>query len=153
MVHPRRRAGPARGFTLIEMMVALAIGAILLAVALPAYQDSVRKGRRADAVAALSAVQQAQERYRANVAAYAGAVSDLQGVSSASADGHYTIAISNAGIATYTVTATANSGSAQYNDLACRQLVLQMTGGNIAYRSANSAGQVDSNNANRCWAR
>ena len=37
------------GFTLIEMMVTAAIIAILAAIALPSYQNSVRKSRRADA--------------------------------------------------------------------------------------------------------
>jgi type IV pilus assembly protein PilE len=36
------------GFTLIELMIALAIIAILTAIAYPSYQDSVRKARRAD---------------------------------------------------------------------------------------------------------
>ena len=85
-----------RAFTLFEMLIAMAIAAILLAVALPAYQDSVRRGRRADAVAALSAAQLSQERFRANVASYAGSLSDLQGVSATSPDGHYSIAVTAA---------------------------------------------------------
>ncbi len=41
------------GFTVIELMIAIAIVAILVALALPNYQDSVRKGRRAEAQADL----------------------------------------------------------------------------------------------------
>lgn len=62
------------GFTLIELMIVVAVIAILAAVAVPAYFDSIRKSRRADAIATLSRVQQAQERWRANCPCYAGSL-------------------------------------------------------------------------------
>jgi type IV pilus assembly protein PilE len=39
----------AKGFTLIELMIVVAVVGILAAIAYPSYQDSVRKSRRADA--------------------------------------------------------------------------------------------------------
>lgn len=51
------------GFTLIELMIVVAIIAILAAIAYPSYQESVRKGRRAEARAALAELIQQQERY------------------------------------------------------------------------------------------
>ena len=51
------------GFTLIEVMIVVAIVGILAAVAYPSYIDSVRKGKRAEARAALMNLLQQQERY------------------------------------------------------------------------------------------
>lgn len=52
-----------RGFTLIELMIAVAIVGILAAVAIPSYNDSVRKGKRAEGRAALIELLQQQERH------------------------------------------------------------------------------------------
>ena len=52
-------------------IMAVAVVAILGAVAIPAYQESVRKGRRAEAFRLLAAAQQAQERWRGVNAEYA----------------------------------------------------------------------------------
>ena len=61
-----RLGGPerGRGFTLIELMIVVAIVAILSVIALPSYQNQVRKGRRADAKALmLDITQQLERRY------------------------------------------------------------------------------------------
>jgi len=51
------------GFTLIELMIVLAVLALLAAVAYPSYRDSVLKGKRAQARGALAELLQEQERY------------------------------------------------------------------------------------------
>ncbi len=53
------------GFTMVELMTVLIIAAILAAIALPSYQESVLKARRTEARAALLKTMQQQERYYA----------------------------------------------------------------------------------------
>ena len=60
------------GFTLIELMVVVAVVAILSAIAIPAYQDSVRKARRAQAKADIVEYAGLAERWRTANNTYAG---------------------------------------------------------------------------------
>lgn len=60
------------GFTLIELMIVVAVIGILAAVAYPAYTDSILKGRRAQARAALAELIQQQERYMTQRNCYVG---------------------------------------------------------------------------------
>ncbi len=54
---------PASGFTLIELMIAVAIIGILAAVAIPQYRDYVTRGRLTDGVAGLSTMRAQMERH------------------------------------------------------------------------------------------
>lgn len=143
-----------RGFTLIELMIALVVIGILSAVALPSFLDSIRKGRRSEAFAALSSIQQAQERWRANHASY---TTDLSAsglnLPSSSSAGRYGVAVNAADNTGYTVTATAVTGSSQAADGNCVRLRVRAAGGNIFYGSAAGTGSFDESAGNPCWRR
>lgn len=152
---PRSRAG-SDGFTLVELMIVVIVVGLLAAVAIPSFTDSMRKSRRADAFAAIAAVQQAQERWRSNRASYA-PLSDPDvpanglGISGDSISSYYTLTQSNVTASRYTVVATAKTGKSQADDGNCKILAVRMQEGNIAYGSGAST--IDWTDSNRCWAR
>jgi len=84
----------AKGFTLLEVMVVAAIIAILAAVALPQYRNSVVKGTRSDGIQMLTSIMSSQERYFSNEISYTSDLTDLGYSSSsevASTEGNYKI--------------------------------------------------------------
>jgi len=71
------------GFTLIELMIVVAVIAILAAIAYPAYTNSILKGRRAEARTAIMELMQQQERYMTQRGTYL-AFTNVNGVTSPS---------------------------------------------------------------------
>ena len=60
-----------RGFTLIELMIVVAVVAILAAIAYPSFNEQVRKSRRAEAAAHMGSIKLSIERWRADNPSYA----------------------------------------------------------------------------------
>ena len=152
---PPRRCG--RGFTLIELMITVVVIGILASLAFPSFMGSIRKGRRAEAYAALSALQQAQERWRANNASYAGDLSTAPpaglGLSATTGGGLYAISIANNSATGYEAIATAVSGKGQEHDGSCAKLGVRMAGGNLSYGGVTVSGTLSYSTTHLCWNR
>lgn len=131
------------GFTLIEIMIVVAVIAILAGIAIPSYEGHVRKSKRSDAKTALLALQNAQEKFRGSCRFYAGDIDnanpDFCGASSAlstiefnpaSPEGYYTLSISGGSATAYTATATANAGTSQAADGGCTSITLTVNPAN-----------------------
>lgn len=115
VLSPAPRDGKARrgqiGFTLIELMIALAVAAILVVIAIPQYQSYIRRTACENAKSVLVSAANQMERFRAQNNTYSGAslapytVSPLDG-SAKNTD----IAISASSATSYTLTATPRTG-------------------------------------------
>jgi type IV pilus assembly protein PilE len=116
---------PPAGFTLIEILIVVAVVAILAGVAFPAYQDQIRKARRTDGQSALVGIAMAQERFRANCSRYAGALDPAESgmvcdaadgyvlpLSAESPEGWYALILEDADAARFTAIAAAQGAQA-----------------------------------------
>ena len=145
------------GFSLIELMIVIAIVAILAAVAVPSYQSSVRKTNRQDAREVLLEFASNQEKYRLANSKYAKAsefASELgySGNTFSSSAGKYQVSAVNNFCATtedscYAVQAVAQNG--QDADTPCSTFILLSDG----RRGSKAAGATSwSFGANdNCW--
>lgn len=125
------------GFTLIELMIVVAIVGILASIAYPSYQDSVRKSKRADAITALYAIQLAQEKWRANNAAYTTNLTTappaglgLSASAPSTGTANYAVTITAADATSFSARATASGDQAndKAQGVSCTPLVVDQNG-------------------------
>jgi len=133
-----------RGLTLVELMIVVAVMAIIATIAYPLYTNQVQKSRRADAKVALQTIALAQERYFTINGEYAGALSSLQvstDIQGGNSDqGYYNITLTRTGADNeqFWVDADIDSGQAQARDTGCANFRITHQG-------------VKSGTSNNCW--
>jgi len=113
MIYPPPRS---RGFSLIELMIAVAVIGILASIAIPSYTQYVRASKRAEAAAGILETQRNLERWRLNNPDY-----EDCGCAAADTD-NASFAVSDEGTTTYTITATLS------NDEECAEMTLDQSG-------------------------
>jgi len=140
------------GFTLIELMIVVVIVAILMGVAMPAYQDQVKKTKRGLGKAELLEVTARQEQFFINNRQYAVSLDTLgftnpysidvdgNAVATTAGDRIYTISLVSPTTTAYAVQAAPQLGQA--SDTLCGTLTLSSTG----VKSESGSGSVDD-----CW--
>ncbi len=141
------------GVTLIELMIVVVVVAVLAAIVVPSYQQYTMESKRSDAHAALTTLQNHQERfysenngYAANNVLTTNAPNGLGYTNTNSPNNFYTLSIAvgntNSIDSSYSLTATAQGQ--QLNDSDCRTLTLDSTG---AWTATNSGGSA----SDACW--
>lgn len=131
----------SRGFTLVELMIAVAVAGVLAAVALPSYREYVATARRADGRAGILSLAQAMERWYTERGTYVGATVGSTGIHpNKSSQGYYTLRIVAQDATTFRL--RADPGGAQASD-AC---------GRFTYNQAGARGVASATlTAAECW--
>lgn len=157
---PQYRCAPfkaQKGFTIIELMMVIVVLGVLVGIALPAYQDYVRKSNRSVAKGKLLELSSLQEQYFGDYKVYANTLDLFFGFGEAQAgadtsfnfvdkdddDAIYVFTVATSAVGgvdrmAYTLTATPKAGSIQAADTECASFSLTDTGA----RSATS---------DECW--
>ena len=144
-------AASNRGFTLIELMIAVAVVSILASIAVASYSSQVQKSRRTDARSALLDLAGREEKLFSVANAYSSSLSDLgypAGPSAIVGSGYYQVSVVSpdatqpAGVASYSITAVPVPGGMQASDTTCTSLSVNQLG----VQSSTGTGTVAT-----CW--
>jgi type IV pilus assembly protein PilE len=150
------RARSLSGFTLMDLVAALAIAGLLACVGIPSYRAQVLRSHRSDARAALLALAAAEESFHATCNAYAAILDDTSESSCGASSlkfpanvgaGAYGLTVVTSDTNSWTATATAVAGGPQAMDERCRVLEL----GSAGIRTARGADGAT--NDEECWTR
>ncbi|HXO99759.1 MAG TPA: type IV pilin protein [Luteibacter sp.] len=141
----RRFGTPGKGFTLIELMIVVAVIGVLAMIAFPSYTKYTFRARRGEGQELLLRLANAQERYYATYNKYAQKpIDDLKFATDTSAGGYYKITIEQLDGTTFATgyIATATPQSSQAGD-SCGNLTIDSRGNKSQSGSATANG--------RCW--
>ena len=151
-----RSSRPRGGFSLIELMIVVAIASVLFAIAIPSYISYIRQSRRTEAKTALLDLAAREERYLStNPAAYTNVPGNLgyTAFGIPIGNGYYSLTVcSPAAVAcapnppaapSYSVVATPVAGTSQASDAQCTSFSVDSTGQQFATGTQTAA---------YCWA-
>jgi len=131
-----------RGFTLLEVLIAVVIVGVLASIALPSYQNQIHKTRRSDAKSALVGAAGQMERYFTERGTYATAtLGSASGAvyPSTTQNGYYTLSFSNLAATSYKLKAT--PAGAQVGDQC----------GALTYDDQGNKGITGTAPMDQCW--
>lgn len=131
-----------RGFTFVEILIALVILGILSIIAYPSYMEYVQKSRRTDAQAILSQDQLIMERCYSQNFSYSAACVARPAFPQVTPAGYYTINISNLTATTYTLTATPLGP--QLKDTTCATM-------SVNQANVKTAADSGATSQSECW--
>jgi len=119
----------SRGFTLIELMITIAVVAILAAIVIPSYNAQMRKTRRSDAQTTLLQIAQELERCRSDTNAYNDAAcTDYKTAAVDSSKKYYNVQATVQSALSFTITAKPKTGTPQAADTHCAVFSVDQTG-------------------------
>lgn len=138
----------AAGFTLIEMMCAVALTGVISSIAYPTYKKVIHKARRSDAQIALMQLQMSEERYRSEHSSY-GSLVEL-GSAASTPSGQYTLTIASPSETGFRAQAVASG--VQASDTTCHYMQITVDGLNVSYLSGSDASLSNTAATNKqCW--
>ena len=136
-----------KGFTLIELMIVVAVLAVIVAIAYPGFLGQIQKARRSDAKQALLDVAAKLEQYYQDNKGYptAANMSNLGygGATFTSQEGYYTIGFNGVPtVTTFSIQAVPVAGTSQADDTDCATFRLD----HLGVKSVTGSMTAD-----RCW--